>query len=301
MEPTQEVKDMLDQDLQMIHEVTRIEDKPLGIASRPAAPVGAVTPADLLRYALDSGADLDRLEKLMDLQVRHEANEARKAFSDDMARFKAMPIEILKDKHVRFKTEKGITEYWHATIGNVVERVTTALAQFGFSHRWDLAQSEGLVQVTCVITHRLGHSQSTMLKANPDSSGGKNGIQSIISAKTYLERHTLLAATGLATKDSEDDDGAGAGIRQEEREELRQEARNMRGRAKPADVAAARSQPKATDPTLLAGAQAAADQGRAAFEAFWKEINGAKRTALGPYLDDLAARCDKADKAQGAA
>jgi len=44
----------------------------------------------------------------------------------------------------------------------------------------------------------------------PDMSGGKNAIQAVISAKSYLERHTLLAATGLTTKDIEDDDGRGA-------------------------------------------------------------------------------------------
>lgn len=177
------------------------------LAVMAAAPV---TPSDLLRYALDSGADLDRLEKLMDLQMKFEANEARKAFAEDMAAFKKNPPTIYKDKHVGFKTDKGRTEYDHATIGNVVDKIVSAAAEHGFSHRWDLAQQDGRVVVECVVTHRLGHSQTTKLEASPDSSGSKNGIQSIVSAKSYLERHTLLAAFGLATKDQEDDDGAGA-------------------------------------------------------------------------------------------
>lgn len=171
---------------------------------------GSVTPSELLRHALDSGADLDRLEKLMDLQQRYEADQARKAFADDMARFKQKPLLIVKDKHVSFKTEKGRTDYDHATIGNVVDVIVPQLAEFGFSHRWDIDQRDGLVVVTCVITHRLGHSQETTLMAAPDASGGKNGIQSVISAKSYLERHTLLAATGAATRDQLDDDGVRA-------------------------------------------------------------------------------------------
>lgn len=190
-----------------------------------AAPQNAVTPGDLLRHALDSGADLDRLEKLMDLQMRYEANIARKAFAEDMARFKSKGLTIKKDKHVSFKTDKGRTEYDHATIGNVVQVIVPALAEFGFSHRWDMEQTDGRVIVTCVITHRLGHSQKTTLMASPDASGGKNAIQSVISAKTYLERHTLLAATGLATKDQEDDDG--------DRAELREMAQEMRASATP--------------------------------------------------------------------
>lgn len=199
-----------------------ILDQPRAVAQQSP---GAVTPAELLRHALDSGADLDRLEKLMDLQQKYEANEARKAFADDMARFKMKPLTIVKDKSVSFKTDKGRTEYDHATIGNVVEVIVPQLAEFGFSHRWDLEQRDGQVIVTCVITHRLGHSQSTTLMAAPDSSGGKNGIQSVISAKTYLQRHTLLAATGAATRDQMDDDGAQA--------ELQQMAADMRPGAAP--------------------------------------------------------------------
>lgn len=188
-----------------------VEVPPSAVAER-AAPV---TPTDLLIHAMNSGADLDRLDRLMDLQMRYEADQARKAFADDMARFKAVPLTISKDKQVSFKTDKGRTEYMHATIGNVVSIVVPVLAEFGFAHRWDVEQRDGLVIVTCVITHRMGHSQSTTLMANPDSSGGKNAIQSVISAKSYLERHTLLAATGLATKDQVDDDGQLAEARED--------------------------------------------------------------------------------------
>lgn len=171
---------------------------------------GAVTPMELLRHAMDAGADLDRLERLMDLQDRYEANLARKAFAEDMAKFKENPPTIYKDKHVDFKTDKGRTQYDHATIGNVTELIVEALARHGFSHRWVPTQRDGQVIVTCVITHRLGYKEETTLQSAPDISGGKNGIQSIISAQSYLQRHSLLAAVGLATKDQVDDDGANA-------------------------------------------------------------------------------------------
>lgn len=173
--------------------------------------IATTTPADLLRYALDSGADLDRLERLMELQQRWETNEARKAFVVAMAEFKKNPPTIYKDKHVEFKTDKGITAYDHATIGNVVEKVVAALAEHGFSHRWIPKRGEGgMMKITCVITHKLGYSEETELEAGLDQSGGKNNIQAMISTKSYLERHSLLAAVGLATKDTPDDDGRSA-------------------------------------------------------------------------------------------
>jgi hypothetical protein len=194
----------------MENQVIEMEQPPKRSVAYQVAAQGMVTPVDLLRHALDSGADLDRLEKLMDLQDRWEANEARKAFADAMAAFKLAPPDIYKDGQVSYGEGKNKTEYRHATIGNVVEKITAAAAEHGFSHRWGLTQKDGQIVVDCVVTHRMGHEQITTLQAAPDTSGGKNGIQSIISAKTYLQRHTLLAAFGLATKDQGDDDGAGA-------------------------------------------------------------------------------------------
>jgi hypothetical protein len=124
-----------------------------------------------------------------------------------MARFKSEPLTIVKEKHVKF----GTTEYDHATIGNVTGQITAALGKHGFSHRWDTKQDGKDISVSCVITHSMGHAETTTLTAQPDTSGAKNAIQSIASTVTYLQRYTLLAATGMATSDQQDDDGRGAG------------------------------------------------------------------------------------------
>ncbi len=166
---------------------------------------GTVTPATLLSLAVQQGADLDRLQQLMDLQDRWDANQARKAYVQAMAEFKTNPPEIFKTKQVEF----GTTKYKHATIGDVTVAIIDGLSAHGLSHRWDIDQSSG-IKVTCVLTHRMGHSESTVMQAMADKSGGKNEIQAIASTVTYLQRYTLLAATGLATQDTTDDDGKGA-------------------------------------------------------------------------------------------
>jgi hypothetical protein len=63
-----------------------------------------------------------------------------------------------------------------------------------------------MITVTCSVSHELGHAESTSLSHSPDSSGKKNSIQAIGSTITYLQRYTILALTGLATK-GQDDDG----------------------------------------------------------------------------------------------
>lgn len=176
--------------------------------------LATTTPADLLRYALDSGADLDRLEKLMDLQTRWEAQEAKKQFIQAMANFKGETIEILKRKQVRFESQKGVTEYKHAELADVCDAIVGKLSAHGLSHDWDVNQEGDRITVICTITHAAGHSKSVKLCAPPDASGGKNSIQAIGSTISYLERYSLLAATGLATK-STDDDGRAAGNKTE--------------------------------------------------------------------------------------
>lgn len=168
------------------------------------------TPADVLIYAMDQGADVERIQALMDLQMRWDAEQARKAYVADMALFKVDPPKIFKEKLVSFDTEKsGNTSYMHATLGNVVETIVAGLAAHGFSHRWETSQDKDQIVVTCVITHKAGHSEKTTLSNSRDESGKKNNIQAMGSTITYLQRYTLLAATGLATQD-QDDDGVGA-------------------------------------------------------------------------------------------
>jgi hypothetical protein len=171
----------------------------------------AATPADIVLYAMQNGGSIEQIRDFMQLQREWEADQARKAFVADMAEFKKSPPEIVKDKLVGYKNKDGtVTGYTHATLGNVTEAIVSGLARCGFSHRWDTEQQGGNIVVTCILTHKLGHSERTSLSAVKDDSGKKNQIQQMASTITYLQRYTLLAATGVATKDQGDDDGSGA-------------------------------------------------------------------------------------------
>lgn len=172
------------------------------------------TPVHLLNMAVQQGADIDKLEKLMDLQTRWEQNEARKAYHQAIAEFKTESINIIKNKSVSFDNSNGgKTEYKHATLSNILELTVPVLAKYGLSHSWSTEQADGLVTVKCFLTHSAGHSESVSLFSSPDTSGKKNGIQQIGSTISYLERYTFLAITGLAAKD-QDDDGSSSGERE---------------------------------------------------------------------------------------
>lgn len=173
--------------------------------------VQSTTPSDLLRMAVAQGADLDRLERLMALQERWEANDARKQFTVAMTRFKAMPLTIFKRKAIGYTTTAGdFVGYKHAELSDVTEVVGPAMARHGLSYRWDVKQEGGRINVACIVMHEAGHTERVVMDAAPDNSGKKNAVQQIASACTYLQRYTLLAVTGMSTKGM-DDDGEAAG------------------------------------------------------------------------------------------
>lgn len=185
----------------MSNTVQKIEQKPETAV--------AITPMQMLQIAVEQGADLDKLSKLMDLQERWEKNEARKAYVAALTAFKEHPPTVMKNKRASFGRSDSKTEYEYATLAQVVDVIAPALSKHGLSHRWATEQSkEGGIAVTCWLTHQMGHSESVTLTANADTSGSKNSIQAIGSTVTYLQRYTLLAITGLAAVD-QDDDGRG--------------------------------------------------------------------------------------------
>ncbi|MFU2053298.1 ERF family protein [Bordetella hinzii] len=175
----------------------------------PMAGPAANSPMGMMLAAMQQGATLEQVEKMMDLQERWEHREAEKAFNDALAAFKAEAVEVLKRKTVDFTSQKGRTYYKHAELSDVVEAVGPALSRHGFSWSWRTEQPGGQIRVTCILKHRQGHSDSVSLEASADQSGNKNSIQALASTVTYLQRHTLKAITGVSEK-GDDNDGAGA-------------------------------------------------------------------------------------------
>lgn len=165
------------------------------------------SPASMLASAIEHGIDTVTIGRMLDLQERYDAMQARKAYVEAMTQFKRdVPSVLKKDATVDFTSAKGRTHYKHATLGGVVNQITTAMSKHGLSAAWETRQEKGTVTVTCHITHAAGHRESVTLCGPYDDSGNKNMIQQIGSAVTYLQRYTLLSALGLATGDQDDAD-----------------------------------------------------------------------------------------------
>ena len=168
--------------------------------------VAVITPMEMIQRAVESGASMEVLEKMMTLQERWEASQNRKAFDAAMAAAKAEIPTIRKNREVDFTSSKGRTHYRYEDLGEIATVVTPILGRHGLSYRFRTTSNlNEPVTVTCIISHRDGHYEENTLCAGRDESGNKNSIQAIGSTSTYLQRMTLKAALGLAV--SNDDDG----------------------------------------------------------------------------------------------
>lgn len=182
---------------------------PLTLQAPGTLTSNVVHPGELLRMAMTTGRDLAFIDRLMDLQERWEAQQARKAFNQAMAKFHEQRIKVTRSATVKQGPMNG-TPY--ARLSDFVGAVAEPLAAAGLSISWRLVvQEKDWLEVACVVRHVQGHEEVTRMSGPPDQSGAKNAIQARASTVSYLEKYTLKMALGLAEQDDDDDGQGGAG------------------------------------------------------------------------------------------
>lgn len=163
-----------------------------------------LNPGQLLTLAVDKDLDVEKLSKLMDLQRQWQAEQNRKAFFESFIEFQTECPDIRKTKGVAFK-ENGPVTYHYAPLSDIVRQIKPVEKRHGFSHRWEFNDNKDEIKVTCLLTHKDGHTERTTMQSGVDNSPGKNSIQGRGSAIEYLKRYTLIGALGLSTTDSDID------------------------------------------------------------------------------------------------
>lgn len=150
------------------------------------------------RVALDPNADVSKLEKMIELQERVMANQAKAQFDQAMLNFQ-IEKPILEKSSQGHNSKYAKLEYIQATVEPV-------LRKFGLFIRWSTqATQSGKTRVTCICTHIGGHSETSSMDVNPDKGGSKSEIQADGSAISYAQRYTMRSLLGLVI--SADTDG----------------------------------------------------------------------------------------------
>lgn len=182
-----------------------------GDVSRDGAVVGAAvvqseTAAILSmieRAARDPAVDINKMERLFEMQQQAAARRARGEF---LAAFSA--LQAVLPPVARRGTGHNNKKY--ARFEDVIEAVKPHLAANGFSLSFRTERQDAAINVVGVLGHAGGHSEQTSLPLPADASGSKNNVQAWGSAISYGKRYVALTLLGIATED-EDDDGKKAG------------------------------------------------------------------------------------------
>ena len=187
----------------MIEGTSALEPQPLR-----TLPANQSTPMGLLQLAIQQGSavDLERMERLLEMQERWDKEQARKQFLAAMAEFRANAPELRKGSAVDFTSAKGRTNYRYADLEEVSIPIGRVMGPLGLSFRFEPKQVGNKIVVTTILQHAAGHSEQITLEGAADDSGNKNSIQAVGSTITYLSRYGLLSITGMAVK-GEDTDG----------------------------------------------------------------------------------------------
>lgn len=188
----------------MSGDVTTLQTQPVDPVPVPARHDGDPIISMIERAARDPSVDMDKFDRLMAMKERVDKQNALRAFNEAVALAKGEFGPIAKNRSVDFTSQKGRTNYRHEDFAGVASVVDPVLSRHGLSYRFRSAQAGQKITVTCILSHRMGHSEECTLESGEDHSGNKNSTQAIGSAATYLQRYTLKLALGLAS--SHDDD-----------------------------------------------------------------------------------------------
>lgn len=261
-------------------------------ATMPSSAV--ITPADLLRIAMDSGdKDIERLERLMAMDERYRESQERErqrasvlAFRRDFAAFRGENIVIPKSKEV----DRGRAgSFMQAEYDQVCFRLSPALSRNGFGFRHDEKfgsrkwVTDGVendipwVYVTCFLEHRDGHFETLTLEGPPGDLQANTPVQNMQVTASFFKRHSLLAITGTATG-GEDDES------------------RMRKRDSDADSCAGGGEAADAVEQLRDAGRGEALKGMAALTKWWATLDAKQQKAMSPDFGAMRKAARAADE-----
>ncbi len=149
------------------------------------------------RVALNPDADIEKMQKLLDMRLQLMNRDAQQAFA---AAFAEMQPEL---PEIAERAKAHNSKY--ATLEDINEAVKPILAKHGFGLSFRVNQESGAIRVTGIISHKGGHSESTEMTLPADTGGSKNAVQAIGSSVSYAKRYVLSALLNISTRGEDDD------------------------------------------------------------------------------------------------
>lgn len=163
----------------------------------------STSPETLMAQAVQNGASVETLEKLIALQERVNAHKARAEFVNAMAAFQAECPMIKKTKPV--KNKSGQIVYYYAPIDAIISQVSKTIARHNLAYTFDIKSSDGELTATCTVTHVAGHSEHFEFKVPIGQESYMTEVQKFGARATFAKRNAFCNAFGIATGDEDTD------------------------------------------------------------------------------------------------
>ena len=158
------------------------------------------------QVCLNPNMDVEKLERMLDMQERVLDRQAEQSFQIAMADMQAELPAIERNGEISIR---GQVQSRFAKFEDINKAVLPILQKHGFSITFETNQGQGFVSVIGVLRHKDGHKMSTMLQIPLDTSGSKNAVQAVGSSVSYGKRYVMSALLNITTTD-DDDDGQAA-------------------------------------------------------------------------------------------
>jgi hypothetical protein len=155
--------------------------------------------ASIVERAAFAGMPVEMIEQLRLMARDERAEESRREFEAAFA-------EMQPSLPAVTKAGKGHQDAKYAKLEDVQAAARAILAEHGFSIRFKVEDAENALCVTCILSHRNGHSDKDTIRLPLDTSGSKNAVQARGSTVAYGKRYTLCNILGIQTG-GEDNDG----------------------------------------------------------------------------------------------
>lgn len=170
----------------------------------------------LSRAAADERADPDKMERLYAIHKDMKAMDARESFARSFVLMQPeLPIITREGKlKTRGRDGREALNTNYARFEDIASAIRPVLASHGFGLQFKTTVQAGNVLIVGTIWHRDGHNEQAEMILPPDTTGGKNGVQSFGSTISYGKRYVMVALLNIITE-GEDTDGNPPGLDRE--------------------------------------------------------------------------------------
>ncbi len=163
------------------------------------------TPAAVIEYAIAKGASVGELEKLLTLQERYDANQARKVFTQAFSLVQEKIESVVKTK------ENPQTHSKYAPLEGVIESAKPIYTKEGFSvifYEGETSKQDH-IRICADVLHMKGHKETYHYDVPLDGVGIKGNpnmtkIHAKASSTSYARRYLMCMIWNIPTGDDDD-------------------------------------------------------------------------------------------------